>query len=754
MRGNNDDETTGTKMRRKLDGAKDQIIDTAVDKGLDLATHGAYSKLRGAPVVGKIVDKVGQKARNAVHPQQHQRPRLGVAPSGETSTNSNDNMTNNSTQQSTPSSNISERKLKTSFGRRALNFLTGRDDINKKKEENQEESNSTNETPTNEETLNNESDDDNKNKNPLASIVRKKKKMWTIRIGLVVSSIVLVLAFLMSFIMLVEEILTGNTGASIPFFNVLTYGTEDYIPLYETDSNEGKEENNYHKRLAQLANDYQKKNGMLLKTSYIHAILVYPYFEKITTIENTEVPIDFKKMSSMIDTVYKLMTASGNNVDYSKHGLFYNRVMASNDIRNYYKEVLQKDIDMGEILDSIFDLAEALSQALDKADTTTFTDETQVTVINQNNNNNNNNNNTSSTNTQTMSVTDYISGTIYASTDNVSDSEMIKAYTIAQSTNIVAKNKKLTINSNDAYMKNEVCNVKLGCSYNSSGKLVDGPGAQSSKNTIFYKGNYYYKKPLSDEEIKNMNANINSVKGYVLISENGTYPELDISKISKLSGGDYKSVLASAYGNNYDYKNISEGSYDSGAEYGNSGEVFINLKSMGYFYEQKDYASARFCGLKGYTIGGSGCGVTSMAMVASYYERDNKYDPVYMNAEATKRNMCGGGDTGTKQAFFGNMARAFKYAYVGVSKGNRNAANVVITHLSKGHLMVVRVGSGIFTGGGHYMVLAGIRPSTKEVYVYDPNNRNNSKIRGTGNGWYSLSNVILKEARDFYIMYK
>jgi hypothetical protein len=95
-----------------------------------------------------------------------------------------------------------------------------------------------------------------------------------------------------------------------------------------------------------------------------------------------------------------------------------------------------------------------------------------------------------------------------------------------------------------------------------------------------------------------------------------------------------------------------------------------------------------------------------------------------------------------------------KYKYLGGSKYDKSLLNLVLKHLSQGHLVIVRIGPGHFTGGGHYMVLGGVDPETKKVYVYDPNNGSNSKWRKTGNGWYSFNDIIVKEAYNFYIIWK
>ena len=562
-----------------------------------------------------------------------------------------------------------------------------------------------------------------------------------VMIKVVVSVLLVFVLILLPFTIAIASI-GGNIAQTIPSIGPVTYNTDKYQPTTVEGTDDRKYEEEYYKKLE----EYAKKG---IKTSYIHATLLYKDMTSPTEDENGEYKIHYKLYIEKAEEVYKLMQV--NNISYDRYGNFYNNLKNSSFFKEYYKDLIAEKGENGAtfILDEIFELAEKIA-TVKVDDNTVITDETKVTVKKEDENESDK---SEKTDTKTMPVNDYISDSIYATTDDIEDSEMVKAYTVAYSTNIVSKNKELTINSNNASMDNVTCSVKLGCSYDITGKLVDGPGIQSSKNTIFYKGHYYYKRPLTEEELAKLNKDINSVMGNVITSKNGTYPSLDVSAITK-TDGDYKSILAKGYGSELNYKNIGEGSYDAGVEYGTGGEVFINIKDAGYFYEQKDYSNARFCGLKGYTIGGSGCGVTSMAMVASFYEKDKKYDPIYMNAEATKRNMCGGGNTGTKQAFFRSMATAFKYGYVGLNKGDKVTPNTVISNLLKGHLIIARMGKGTFTGGGHYIVLAGIRPSTRQVYVYDPNNRNNSKYKGSGNGWYSFNDIILKEANNFYIIYK
>ena len=203
-------------------------------------------------------------------------------------------------------------------------------------------------------------------------------------------------------------------------------------------------------------------------------------------------------------------------------------------------------------------------------------------------------------------------------------------------------------------------------------------------------------------------------------------------------------------------KNIGENSYILDASYGEK-KVLVDVK----FYDQGDYSGNSFCGLKKETIASSGCGVTSMAMVVSTYENSNTYTPLWTNDIARQNGQCGAG-RGTDYSHFKHVAKKMGYKTPVIyqkSKANgwklsKSAYNNILKHLSKGHLVIINVTKGHFTGGGHYMVLGGIDPETKKVYVYDPNNKSNSRWRKTGNGWWSFNDIIAPESKAFIIMEK
>ena len=719
-------------------------------RGLNMATGGAWDKLKKAPIVGNAAKKAEDKLANRLgngrlgkgphpsnpggnrlsNPENHQKPDLGVQPPN----TKND-------PKDPKSGDVGSRNLRKSIVNKATNFLNNRKNKKNKdkKGENKGDNKDNKEEEKKDETSSddsNSSDDEKENSSPLDEVSDKAKKIKRTILIVKIVSIGMIILVIFSLILSLIMAITGvNIAESIPFMGPGTYGSDSFQSSYKEGTEEYKNEIAYYEKLKQIKKEYDKSHSDELDTSYIHAILLYKYYNEESQEQNAEgeyIPIDYAKMKDEVDTYYDIMKSSSGSkgIDYEINGKLYNSLKNSPEFRVYYKSILlNKRID--ELLGEIWTLAEEMGK-IEDVDNTTITGETTVS---------------SGNNSSPVSINEYLSDSIYATSTSLSNPEKIKALTIAYSTNIVSENKNLTVNSSGALATNETCSIKNGCSYDSSDKLVSGGGNRSSKNVYFYDGKYYYKKPLTTSEQSELNKTINSVFGNVLVTSSGTYPELSISKLDGYGDGDYKTILKNAYGD-YSYKNVGENSYIAEGFFNGVNNILTTVKA----YDQKDYPSSRFCGTKGLTIGGSGCGVTAMAMVASTYENNNKYDPLYMNEEARKRGLCG--STGTSQAFFSKEASVLKYKYLGGSKYNKTLLNSVLKHLSQGHLVVVRMGSGHFTSGGHYMVLSGVNPENGKVYVNDPNNKSNKKYRKTGNGWYSFNDIIVKEAYNFYIIWK
>ena len=723
--------------------------------GLNTATGGAWNRVRNAPIIGNaaknaennLADKIGNSrlGKKINNTDNHQRPDLGVQNKEE------ENNPNNS-----KNGDVGKRNLQNSLANKAKNLLNQRKKNKKdKKGENSEDKDKDNATENKETNDSTESSED-KNDSPLDDIKGNIQRIRRIKlvIKIVAISVIIFMAvvIVLSLIMAVTGI---NLAKSIPAIGVTNYETDEFQSTYEKGTSEYKKEIEYYEKLKSVKKEYDNSHEDELKTSYIHAILLYKYYTTETHDKNDkgeEIPIDFSKMTQEVDTVISLMKSNeeDGHIDYEKKGELYNNLKDSSDFRKYYEELL-KDRNIDEVLDEIFDFAEELEETESGKDETVVTKETKVAVTSSSSSTSTK----TTTNSKTLTINEYLADSIYATTNSITNSELVKAYTITYSTNIASQNKNLTINANNASMSNETCSTKLGCSFNKEGKLVDGKGEQSDKNTLYYNGGYYYKKPLTDEESKTLNNNINNVFGNVLVNSDGTYPSLDVSKITGLGEGDYKSILNSSYGSS-NLKNIGENSYILDASYGDK-KVLTTVK----FYDQSDYSGYSFCGLKRETIASSGCGITSMAIVVSTYENNTKYNPIWTNDIAKQNGQCGAG-RGTDYSHFKYVAKKMGYKspiFYTKSKANKwvlpkTAYNNVLKHLAKGDLVIINVSKGHFTGGGHYMVLGGVDPETKKVYVYDTNNKSNSRYRNTGNGWWSFNDIIVPETKSFIIIEK
>lgn len=126
-------------------------------------------------------------------------------------------------------------------------------------------------------------------------------------------------------------------------------------------------------------------------------------------------------------------------------------------------------------------------------------------------------------------------------------------------------------------------------------------------------------------------------------------------------------------------------------------------------YDQKDYANVAY---GGGSIASSGCGPTSFAMVASYL-LDREITPV-------DAIWCGNAyyvpGAGTSWSYFQGAADHFGIRLVGTTTD----PNTVMQALSEGKPVISSQRPGLFTSGGHFIVLRGITADGK-ILVNDPN---------------------------------
>lgn len=112
----------------------------------------------------------------------------------------------------------------------------------------------------------------------------------------------------------------------------------------------------------------------------------------------------------------------------------------------------------------------------------------------------------------------------------------------------------------------------------------------------------------------------------------------------------------------------------------------------------------------------SGCGPTSLAMVAYYLTGDAKYTPVYMMEFATEGKHVGASG-GTNWSLFNQGAVELGFTVEELPAVESRVAR----RLEAGIPVVVNVKEGKFTTGGHYMVLVGYEDG--KFRINDPNCR-------------------------------
>ena len=140
--------------------------------------------------------------------------------------------------------------------------------------------------------------------------------------------------------------------------------------------------------------------------------------------------------------------------------------------------------------------------------------------------------------------------------------------------------------------------------------------------------------------------------------------------------------------------------------------------SLGEFvnYYQTDYSQSYGYGK---TIAESGCGPTSMAMVLTYLTGET-HDPVEM-ANWSLNNGHRIKNKGTGWTFFPAVSSAY-----GVECEQQTVTkNNIVDSLNDGKMIILNVGKGHFTNGGHYIVLKGLTSDGK-VEIADPASREKS----------------------------
>ena len=631
---------------------------------------------------------------------------------------------------------------------------------------------------------------------------------------IIVSSIVIFLFIGIVIVALISSIFGGSlVPMTAPIYGLNSNKEANSTYYYdETQPEKLKEEIDFNNAIIGskdgtipgIIDEYYTKYGVILDKYTLEGTLLYVYAIPRDTktseeeIQNnvseteSEIPFDFAKASKYIDTVASMMIEGSDNYYYSnveKNGPFYYKLIDSDFLTDYYRDVLDYYNNKQELVDEIFNYIELLRYAIEgqNKSSSVIGDNTAVYLqtcdvpyqfkyINNMKIFDNPLVNEGTSYPLYLVFSDYIKGVVEGEIGGYIKEEYkeaLKAMMVVSSTYIIGDSRSgFDLRTGEMYFptgncRQVSCDPNNGCSYVYLGKKY---GTAYSGYQRFSSGNH---PPLNASEVSLLNSLLGEVFGEIMVKKGVTsntfsgskdtsavsyYSDLALCGSSRcmgqhealsdaLNGMNYKDILAKYYDSStFDIINIKEGLYVEGANYENA-----SYNGNVVFYDQNDYKSVQFCGRSGSTISSSGCGVTASAIVASTLLANGKYDPIYMMNLAYSFHECGPAISGTNAGFFRKFASQLNLGYQEVSKSQ---ASQVVEALKTGKSMVIaHMGQGHFTNGGHYIVLSAVNQQG-QVYVHDPNNRQNKINRGTGNGWYDL-NMIASELRgSFHIITK
>jgi len=138
------------------------------------------------------------------------------------------------------------------------------------------------------------------------------------------------------------------------------------------------------------------------------------------------------------------------------------------------------------------------------------------------------------------------------------------------------------------------------------------------------------------------------------------------------------------------------------------------------------------------TIASSGCGATSMAMVAATFINPG-IDPLTL-ADLIVQNGYRTYNNGVDWAFFPFAADYYKLPFK-----QTYDTDEVIQALKGDALVVASMGPGYFTRYGHYILLWGLDEDNQQILVNDPN----SEVRTQAS-----YDVFRQQAANYFIFYE
>lgn len=222
------------------------------------------------------------------------------------------------------------------------------------------------------------------------------------------------------------------------------------------------------------------------------------------------------------------------------------------------------------------------------------------------------------------------------------------------------------------------------------------------------------------------------------ITHVGLYIGKDKMIESPRTGLQVRKASISGHGNCVGYGRILAASTTS------STSSKVPLYSMG----DSKWKSIQWGGPHVNTIGASGCGPTSIAMVLTYWTGKSITPDVVAKWCNQKNHYIYHGINGMEH----NLPQAICKSYN--VKCKEISWNNVVSELKKGHVVLTSAKPGLFTNNGHIMVLTGITSNGK-ITVNDPNGSNYRKANlkdGFKNGF--SQKTIQEQTKSWWTTYK
>ncbi len=184
---------------------------------------------------------------------------------------------------------------------------------------------------------------------------------------------------------------------------------------------------------------------------------------------------------------------------------------------------------------------------------------------------------------------------------------------------------------------------------------------------------------------------------------------------------------------------LTDGVYDANIQYLDSefGKVvYWNQGDYGNYYYSSDASKCTISQGGCATIKSHGCGPTSAAIVASSMLQ-RSITPIEMTEKVCQAGGCTSGGS-----YNGTLGQVLKNSY-GLNVKMSGSDQEVINALgSKNALVIVLMGPGTFTTGGHYIVLTGVN-SKGQVSVADPGSRKRTETK-----WFSFNTIVEQRKKN------